>query len=103
VRRRHLKLRPLASSSNAPSPARPGFALGPDNVADIIDIVRHLDGLPLALELAAARIRAMSPAALAERLNKGFDLLSGAQESMIPRASHTARSGGMVSRPSGSG
>ena len=65
--------------------ARPGFALGPDNVADIIDIVRHLDGLPLALELAAARMRAMSPAALAERLNKGFDLLSGAQESMIPR------------------
>ena len=65
--------------------ARPGFALGPDNVADIIEIVRHLDGLPLALELAAARIRAMSPAALAERLNKGFDLLSGAQTSMIPR------------------
>jgi len=65
--------------------ARPGFALGPDNVDDIIEIVRHLDGLPLAIELAAARIRAMSPAALAERLDKGFDLLSGAQTSMIPR------------------
>jgi predicted ATPase/DNA-binding SARP family transcriptional activator len=65
--------------------ARPGFALGPDNVADIIEVVRHLDGLPLALELAAARMRAMSPAALAERLSKGFDLLSGAQPSMIPR------------------
>jgi predicted ATPase/DNA-binding SARP family transcriptional activator len=65
--------------------ARPGFALGPDNVGDVIEIVRHLDGLPLAIELAAARIRAMSPAALAERLNQGFNLLSGAQTSMIPR------------------
>jgi predicted ATPase len=65
--------------------ARPGFALGPDNVADVVAIVRHLDGLPLAIELAAARIRVMSPAALAERLDKGFDLLSGAQTSMIPR------------------
>jgi predicted ATPase/DNA-binding SARP family transcriptional activator len=65
--------------------ARPGFAIGPDNVGHIIEIVRHLDGLPLAIELAAARIRAMSPAALAERLNRGFDLLSGAQSSMIPR------------------
>ena len=65
--------------------ARPGFALGPDNVDDVIEIVRHLDGLPLAIELAAARIRALSPATLAERLNKGFDLLSGAQTSMILR------------------
>ncbi|HEY5010782.1 MAG TPA: BTAD domain-containing putative transcriptional regulator, partial [Acidimicrobiales bacterium] len=65
--------------------ARPGFAIGPDNVGHIIEIVRHLDGLPLAIELAAARIRAMSPAALSERLNQGFDLLSGAQSSMIPR------------------
>ena len=65
--------------------ARPGFALSSDNVVDVVEIVRHLDGLPLAIELAAARIRAMSPAALAERLNRGFDLLSGAQTSMIPR------------------
>jgi len=65
--------------------ARPGFALGPDNVGDVIEIVRHLDGLPLTIELAAARLRAMSPAALAQRLDKGFDLLSGAQTSMIPR------------------
>jgi predicted ATPase len=65
--------------------ARPGFSLGPDNVDDVIKIVRHLDGLPLAIELAAARIRAMSAAALADRLNRGFDLLAGAQTSMIPR------------------
>ncbi len=65
--------------------ARPGFSLGPDNVGDVVEIVRHLDGLPLAIELAAARIRAMSAATLAEGLSKGFDLLSGAQASMIPR------------------
>ncbi|MGB8196932.1 MAG: BTAD domain-containing putative transcriptional regulator [Acidimicrobiales bacterium] len=65
--------------------ARPGFAIGPDNVNDIIEIVGHLDGLPLAIELAAARIRAMGPAALAERLREGFGLLAGAQTSMIER------------------
>jgi predicted ATPase/DNA-binding SARP family transcriptional activator len=65
--------------------ARPGFALGPDNVNDVIEIVGRLDGLPLAIELAAARIRAMGPAALAERLREGFDLLAGAQTSMILR------------------
>ncbi len=51
----------------------------------MIEIVGHVDGLPLAIELAAARIRSMGPAALAERLGQGFDLLSGAQTSMIPR------------------
>ncbi len=65
--------------------ARPGFALGPDNVKSVIEIVGHLDGLPLTIELAAARIRAMGPAALAERLREGFDLLAEAQTSMIPR------------------
>jgi predicted ATPase/DNA-binding SARP family transcriptional activator len=65
--------------------ARPGFSLGPDNVADVVEIVRRLDGLPLTIELAAARMRAMSPSSLAERLASGFDLLSGAQTSMAFR------------------
>jgi predicted ATPase len=65
--------------------ARPSFAIGPDNVNNIIEIVGRLDGLPLAIELAAARIRAVGPAALAERLREGFGLLAGAQTSMIPR------------------
>ena len=47
--------------------ARPGFALGRDNVADVVRIVRRLDGLPLTLELAAARVRSMSTSALADR------------------------------------
>ncbi len=62
--------------------ARPGFSLGPDNVADVVRIVRRLDGLPLTIELAAARVRAMSVSALAERLENGFQLLSGAQPSV---------------------
>jgi predicted ATPase/DNA-binding SARP family transcriptional activator len=65
--------------------ARPGFALAPDNVNDVIEILGHLDGLPLTIELAAARLRTMGPAALAERLRQGFDLLAGAQTSMIAR------------------
>ena len=65
--------------------ARPGFDIQPDNVESIADIVRRLDGLPLAIELAAARVGAMSPAALAERLQQNFELLAGAQTSMIPR------------------
>ncbi len=42
--------------------ARPGFALAPENVADVVEIVRRVDGLPLALELAAARLRVMGRA-----------------------------------------
>ena len=62
--------------------ARPGFALGPENVADVVRIVRRLDGLPLTIELAAARIRSMSASALADRIEGGFELLSGAQASL---------------------
>jgi predicted ATPase/DNA-binding SARP family transcriptional activator len=67
------------------SAARPDFVLGPDNLGNVIEIVRRLDGLPLAIELAAARLRVMSPSALAARLAQGFDLLAGAQTSMVAR------------------
>jgi predicted ATPase/DNA-binding SARP family transcriptional activator len=65
--------------------ANADFTLGPDNADAVAEIVRRLDGLPLAIELAAARVRAMSPAALAQRLDRRFDLLDGAQTSMIER------------------
>jgi predicted ATPase/DNA-binding SARP family transcriptional activator len=54
--------------------ARPGVALPADAV---MDIVRHLDGLPLAVELAAARVRVMSVPEIAERLTDRFALLRG--------------------------
>ena len=56
---------------------RPDFALTPANRALVGRIVELLDGLPLAIELAAARIRVMSPAQLVERLADRFPLLAG--------------------------
>ena len=47
-----------------------------DNLADVVAICRRLDGLPLAVELAAARIRLLSPAALLSRLDKALDIVS---------------------------
>ena len=55
--------------------AAPGFALDPKNAADVARICFRLDGLPLALELAAGRLGALSPASIAERLNDRFRLL----------------------------
>ena len=53
----------------------PGFVLDEQNAADVGRICFRLDGLPLALELAAGRLGALSPAAIAERLDDRFRLL----------------------------
>ncbi|GIF63268.1 hypothetical protein Ais01nite_13030 [Asanoa ishikariensis] len=53
------------------------FALTPDNAAAVVEVVRRLDGLPLAIELAAAKTRLLSPAAIVDRLGDRFDLLTG--------------------------
>src|SRR3954453_20661466 len=54
----------------------PRFELGAD--ADFVsEICSRLDGIPLAIELAAARIRAMSPVQIHDRLNERFRLLTG--------------------------
>ncbi len=57
--------------------ARRGFRLTADNAADVAELVRQLDGLPLAIELAAARARVMQPAQLLARLSQRFALLGG--------------------------
>jgi predicted ATPase/DNA-binding SARP family transcriptional activator len=54
----------------------PGFVLDSDNAAAVATICRRLDGLPLALELAAARVRGLGVHALAERLDDRFALLA---------------------------
>ncbi|MFE3799389.1 BTAD domain-containing putative transcriptional regulator [Nocardia tengchongensis] len=54
----------------------PAFALTDDNCEAVGDIVRRLDGVPLAIELAAARIRTMTPSAILERLDDRFLLLT---------------------------
>jgi predicted ATPase/DNA-binding CsgD family transcriptional regulator len=56
---------------------RPSFTLTDDNASAIVDICRQLDGLPLAIELAAARSNVLSPEALAARLSAPLRLLSG--------------------------
>ncbi len=58
---------------------RPGFAVDAGNRAAVAEVVRLLDGLPLAIELAAARVNVLSPAQLVERLRDRFKLLAGAR------------------------
>jgi len=55
----------------------PGFVLSDDNVADVVAICRRLDGLPLAIELAAPWSRMLPPAALLGRLERRLPLLTG--------------------------
>ena len=57
--------------------ASEGFRVDEGNVAAVVEICRRLDGIPLALELAAARVRAMSPSEIAGRLDERFRLLAG--------------------------
>ncbi len=59
------------------SVASPGFLLTEENVQDVASICRRLDGLPLALELAAARMRIMPPGALLDRLGQRLQILTG--------------------------
>jgi predicted ATPase/class 3 adenylate cyclase/Tfp pilus assembly protein PilF len=57
----------------------PGFAISDANRASVAEVARLVDGLPLAIELAAARVRALSPAGIVERMKDRFRLLAGAR------------------------
>lgn len=63
----------------------PAFRLTAENSACVSEICRRLDGIPLALELAAARIRLLSPAQIAARLHDRFRLLTGGNRVALPR------------------
>ncbi len=54
----------------------PAFEVGESNVADVVRLCRRLDGLPLAIELAAARIRVLSPSQIADRVEKNSEVLA---------------------------
>lgn len=65
--------------------ARPDFAVGPGNAATVAEICRRLDGLPLAIELAAARLRSLPVEQVAARLDNRFRLLTTGSRTALPR------------------
>jgi len=64
---------------------RPEFALSAANAAAVGQLVRRLDGIPLAIELAASRVRSLTPAELAERMDERFRLLAGGRRTAVER------------------
>lgn len=65
--------------------ARPNFQLTDDNAASVAEICHRLDGIPLAIELAASRCRVMSPERILNGLHDAFHLLAGGSRTLLPR------------------
>jgi predicted ATPase/class 3 adenylate cyclase/DNA-binding CsgD family transcriptional regulator len=65
--------------------AQPGFAMTDDNAATVAEICVRLDGMPLAIELAAARVRALSVAEILDSLHDRFRLLTGGARTAVRR------------------
>ncbi|MBI4671532.1 MAG: hypothetical protein HY741_07680 [Chloroflexi bacterium] len=64
---------------------KPDFGLTDQNAFPVVKICQRLDGIPLALELAAARVNVLSPEELAARLRDRFTLLTSGQRTVLPR------------------
>jgi len=65
--------------------ARPGFRLDDTNVQSVVEICRRLDGVPLAIELAAVRVASMTTAEIAGLLDERFRLLAGGRRHAVER------------------
>jgi predicted ATPase/class 3 adenylate cyclase len=65
--------------------ANPQFALTKDNASSVTRICQQLDGIPLAIELAAARVKMFTPQQIAERLGDRFKLLTDGSRTALPR------------------
>jgi predicted ATPase/class 3 adenylate cyclase len=75
----------IALFAERASAAEGRFALTDANAAIVADICRRLDGIPLAIELAAARVKILSPKQLRGRLDERFRLLTGGRRDVLPR------------------
>jgi predicted ATPase/class 3 adenylate cyclase len=64
---------------------RPGFRISAENSQAVASLCARLDGMPLAIELAAARLRMLSPEQIASRLDDRFRLLTGGSRTALPR------------------
>ena len=65
--------------------ARPEFALDATTTPIVVELCRRLDGIPLAIELAAARTRSIAPAKILERLDERFRMLTGGSRTAVAR------------------
>jgi predicted ATPase/DNA-binding XRE family transcriptional regulator len=60
------------------------FSLTSENVSSVVQVCERLDGIPLAIELAAAKVGVFSPAQIAEQLEESFNLLTGGSRTALP-------------------
>jgi predicted ATPase/class 3 adenylate cyclase len=65
--------------------AQPGFEISDGNAGAVAEVCRRLDGIPLAIELAAARVTVMTPAEIAALLDERFRLLTGGRRTAVER------------------
>jgi len=85
-----MRVEAVALFADRAAAVDPSFVLDADNVGAVADICRRLDGLPLAIELAASRVRLLSPAAIRARLDRALPLLeAGSRE--LPDRQRTLR------------
>ncbi len=80
-----LRYEALSLFAERAAAVHPAFVIHPGNQEAVVGICRRLDGIPLAIELAAVRLRALSAHQLLERLDDRYGLLIGGSPAVLPR------------------